>query len=109
MWSAGLLLLVLGLVGCMQAATAHRATISPAEGRRLFITSRCGHCHTMAAAQTRGGSGPDFDASERLNLSQIRSSLVEGANGMPSYAGRLTSRQLDAIATFIFRDRRRPR
>jgi len=107
--SVGLLLLVLALGGCGDSGGASRARASPAEGRRLFLASHCGRCHTMAAAGTDGTSGPDLDTSERLDLREIRASLVEGANGMPSYAGRLTARQLDAVAAFIEGARRAPR
>lgn len=72
------------------------------EGRRLFVRTGCGTCHALATVQARGASGPDFDTSERLDRAQLRESLTEGANGMPSYAGRLTARQMDAITEFLY-------
>jgi len=82
------------------AATATPSSI--AAGRRLFASEHCGDCHALAAVGARGGSGPDFDTSERLSQAQLRVALAEGANGMPSYAGRLAPRQLDALAAFLF-------
>ena len=100
--STGLALIAIAYAGCGGGTRATPRTAVPApDGGRLFVKSGCGHCHALASAGTRGGSGPDFDTSEKLDLRQIRTSLVEGSNGMPSYAGRLTSRQLDAIAAFI--------
>lgn len=81
-----------------------------AAGRILFVRERCGDCHALAAVGARGaGGGPDFDTSEQLTRAQLRAALVEGANGMPSYAGRLSPRQLDALAAFLFAATRRPR
>jgi mono/diheme cytochrome c family protein len=73
-----------------------------AAGRRLFLAERCGACHALATVGAHGGSGPDFDASERLTRAQLRAALAEGANGMPSYAGRLVPRQLDALVAFLY-------
>ena len=73
-----------------------------ADGRRIFVAAGCGSCHALRAAGTHGTNGPDFDTSERLDRAQLRSSLTEGANGMPSYAGRLTPRQMDAVTRFLY-------
>ena len=72
------------------------------QGRRLFVEQRCGSCHALAAVRARGGSGPDFDTSERLDRAQILASLSEGANGMPSYAGRLSIEQRRAVTGFLY-------
>ena len=73
-----------------------------AQGERVFVASGCGHCHTVASARTHGATGPNFDTSEQLTRAQIRSSLDEGANGMPSYRGRLSAAQADAVTEFVF-------
>lgn len=91
------------LAGCGGSARPRSASTAPvAEGRRLFLAQRCGDCHALATVGARGGSGPDFDTSERLTRAQLRAALLEGANGMPSYAGRLTPAQLDAVSAFLF-------
>ncbi len=87
------------LAGCGSTGRGHA---SAAEGRRIFVTARCGACHTFAAAGTRGQDGPDFDTSELLDRGQIRSQLDVGDGGMPSYSHRLTSRQEDAVTEFIY-------
>ena len=92
-------------IGCGSRASAPTPTLRPlrAEGRELFAREHCGDCHALAAVGARGrGGGPDFDTSERLSRAQLRAALLEGANGMPSYAGRLAPRQLDALAAFLF-------
>jgi len=71
-------------------------------GRALFLGTGCGSCHTLAGAGTHGRLGPDFDTSELLSASQLRASLTEGANGMPSFRGRLNDAQLSAVADFLY-------
>jgi cytochrome c6 len=95
-------LLMLALTGCGGGGSS---------ARRLFVTAGCGHCHALKDAHARGGIGPDFDASERLDRSQLLRAMVEGANGMPSYADRLTFEQRRALADYLLRVawRRRPR
>jgi len=48
------------------------------EGGRVFVSARCGACHTVASAHTHGQVGPDFDTSEQLNRDQIRTELDYG-------------------------------
>ena len=45
--------------------------------------------------------GPNFDTSERLSAGQIRNQLNLGIGGMPSFRGRLTGRQEEAVAAFL--------
>ena len=73
-----------------------------AAGRRLFIEQHCGSCHALAATRSPGGAGPNFDTSERLSRPQLQTSLVEGSNGMPSYAGQLSARSRDAVVEFLY-------
>ena len=72
----------------------------PEDGRAVFARS-CGGCHTLTAARTRGGTGPNFDSSERLSEAQIRRQLNVGVGGMPSFRGRLTARQQAAVSAFL--------
>jgi mono/diheme cytochrome c family protein len=78
-----------------------------ATGRALFVKERCGGCHALRAVGAKGGQGPSFDARrERLSRAQLRRALAEGANGMPSYARRLSPRQLDQLTAFLMTLRR---
>jgi mono/diheme cytochrome c family protein len=82
---------------------AHPKPLDVAAARRLYVHSGCGECHALADAHARGGSGPDFDTSERLNRAQIRQGLVEGANGMPSYAHELSPAQRALLTDYLLR------
>jgi mono/diheme cytochrome c family protein len=94
-------LIALALAGSACGATHARATAGAA--RHLFVKAGCGHCHALSDARTRGGAGPDFDTSERLNRAQLLQGMVEGANGMPSYAHRLTKTQRRMLAEYLLR------
>src|SRR4051812_25397377 len=98
MLRAAIAVAALALAGC-GGAPAPR----PADGRRLFIDTGCGGCHTLTDARTHGAIGPNFNTSERLNRPQLLQGMVEGANGMPSYAHRLSDRQREAIADYLLR------
>ena len=95
------------LAGCGAGHPSDRRLLQ--SGRAVFVSAHCGACHAVASVGAHGASGPDFDTSERLSRAQIRSALFEGANGMPSYRGRLTGAQADAVTEFVFQTLRHQR
>src|SRR5437588_7860545 len=99
---AGSLAAMVAVSGCGGGHGDRRESALYREGRQVFATAGCGHCHALAAAHARGGVGPDFDTSERLSRVQIRDQLDLGVAGMPSYRGRLTARQEDAVTEFLY-------
>jgi mono/diheme cytochrome c family protein len=102
-----LLLAAATLSGCLgQGADGGRRF---REGKRVFVTAGCGGCHAVASAHTHGRAGPDFDTSEPLSRAQIRRQLDRGEGGMPSFRGRLTPRQEDAVTEFVFQTLHRRR
>ena len=100
---------VLGLLpaGCGAGTTPaprprpRPAAPAPGSAGARFVADGCGVCHTLRAAGARGGSGPDFDTSEVLTRAQIRTGILEGANGMPSYRGRISERDLRRLTALI--------
>ena len=104
---------VLTVVACGASTPSRppgpRPAPSASEGRRLFVAQECGACHALAAAGTKGeAGGPNFDTSEKLDRAQLRRSLTLGSNGMPSYAGILSARQMDAVTEFLYVATHRP-
>ncbi|MCW3064821.1 MAG: cytochrome c [Solirubrobacterales bacterium] len=93
-----LALAVAALSGCGSSGTADLAS----EGRGVFVSAGCGSCHTTVAAPSHGTLGPNLDTSERLTRRQIRTQLDAGVGGMPSFQGRLTGHQQDAVAEFVY-------
>jgi mono/diheme cytochrome c family protein len=66
----------------------------------VFTSAGCGSCHTLAAAHATGDVGPNLDdlkPSEALVASQV----TNGGAAMPSFAGRLSKAQIEAVAKFV--------
>ena len=74
---------------------------APRSAAARFVADGCGACHALRAAGARGRTGPDFDTSEVLTRAQIRTGILEGANGMPSYRGRISDRELRRLTALI--------
>ena len=96
-----LLAAALGAAGCSSSDDSRQGL--RAQGRAIFRSAGCGHCHTLAAAGAHGHVGPDFDTSERLTRAQILQELNAGVGGMPSFRRRLSDRQEAALAEFLYR------
>src|SRR5918997_6380087 len=54
-------LLVVALAGCGTGGMANPDAVGSTGGQELF-TQKCGSCHALEAAGTRGNIGPDLDA-----------------------------------------------
>lgn len=111
-------LLGLGLAGAV-AAGAGAATpkpkkpaapkpLSPAAvraadlkaGGTLFMVNGCGACHTLAGARVDGAKAPDLDVLG-LPAAEIVRQLTKGSISMPSFKGRLTTKQIAQLAGYI--------
>jgi mono/diheme cytochrome c family protein len=71
-----------------------------AAGAAIF-KSKCGSCHALQAAGTRGGIGPDLDQlapSKAVIVRQVRA----GGSQMPSFAAALTLAQIDEVAAYVY-------
>jgi mono/diheme cytochrome c family protein len=73
---------------------------STTSGKQVFADAGCGNCHTLKAAGSTGTTGPNLDL-----LKPTRDGVVAqvkaGGGGMPSFAGELSSSQIDAVAAFV--------
>jgi mono/diheme cytochrome c family protein len=85
---------------CGGCGSSSSPPVDVAAGRQLFRSNGCGSCHTLADARTHGPIGPNFDTSERLDRRQILSGLLEGSNGMPSFAA-LSLRKRRLLADYL--------
>jgi mono/diheme cytochrome c family protein len=82
------------------SSDASRSSASASAGQAIFLSAGCGSCHTLAAANTSGQVGPDLDQlkpSEAAVVSQV----TNGGPGMPSFSGRLSTTQIQAVARFV--------
>jgi outer membrane protein assembly factor BamB len=69
------------------------------DGATLF-TQNCASCHTLAAAHATGSVGPNLDQAKPSKATVTRQ-VTDGGGGMPAFGGRLSSAQIDAIATYV--------
>jgi mono/diheme cytochrome c family protein len=71
------------------------------EGKQLFIQN-CKSCHTLAAVQAHGVTGPNLDKLAPLDKQRVLGALKRGGTGsgrMPP--GLLSGRDADAVATYV--------
>jgi len=100
-----------------QGALAQAGLASARTGEQIFTAAGCAGCHTLAKANANGTIGPSLDelaqaagAQEGTPEDYVRESLTDPdavtAEGfqsglMPSYEGRLTDQQLQAIVEYL--------
>jgi mono/diheme cytochrome c family protein len=95
---AAILLAALGVASC--AGDDAASTGDAVAGKHLFTAQGCGGCHTFAAAATRGTTGPDLDAA-RPSTSAVMRQLRQPTGFMPSFAGKLSEREVRDLAAFV--------
>jgi mono/diheme cytochrome c family protein len=101
-----------------QGALATAGLAQAKTGEQIFTAAGCAGCHTFAPAGSNGTIGPNLDdlrsaaanrepgksAEEyiRESLTNPEAFLVEGfGNAMPSYEGRLTDEQIQALVDYL--------
>jgi len=70
-----------------------------ADGKKVF-TSNCGGCHTLGDAGTNGQVGPNLDDLKPAKAVVVRQ-VNNGGGQMPSFKGKLSGAQIDAVATYV--------
>jgi|SRR4051794_30819565 len=71
------------------------------EGRTLFIES-CAACHTLAAVNARGVTGPNLDKIGTVTPARVQSAIKIGGTGqMRMPAGLLQGQNAKAVAEFV--------
>ena len=94
LWGAALLLCAGG------AQAADRAEL--ARGKELFTTSQpaCAACHTLPAPGAEGQVGPVLDEL-KPDAARVLRALKAGIGVMPSYAERMSEKDMQAVARFV--------
>jgi cbb3-type cytochrome c oxidase subunit III len=69
------------------------------EGKAIF-SSNCASCHTLAAAGASGTVGPNLDEA-KPDEALAKDRVTNGKGVMPSFKGKLTDAQIDAVAKFV--------
>jgi plastocyanin len=88
----GCALAAVGVAGC-DLTSGNQNTVN---GKTLFV-AKCGACHTLARAGTKGTTGPDLDAAfARARTDGIKESTIQGmVSAQIQYPARLP--QLDPV------------
>jgi mono/diheme cytochrome c family protein len=82
------------------------ATTTTAAGRgghadgKVVFTQNCASCHTLAAAHATGTVGPNLDQL-RPSYATVKRQVTNGGGGMPSFSGRLSAAQIDAVSKYV--------
>lgn len=93
---AAVALLVAGCGGQASTATGSK----PSDGKQIFSDAGCGGCHTLAAANSHGGTGPVL-TTIGLPASAVATQVKNGGGGMPSFGTQLTAQQIKAVSEFV--------
>lgn len=74
-------------------------------GRQVFTKTaepQCGVCHTLKDAGTTGEIGAKLEEI-KPDVDRVMAAVREGVGVMPSYAGKLTDAQIQAVAYYVSR------
>jgi mono/diheme cytochrome c family protein len=69
-------------------------------GSQVFADAGCAICHTLAAAGAAGYVGPNLDHL-KPSVAAVIKQVTTGGDGMPSFAARLSPRNIRAVAQFV--------
>lgn len=87
------------------AQAGQQGANASADDPKALFTSNCAGCHTFAAAGTKGTVGPNLDQIS-LTADGIAEQIRNGGGGMPPFEGQLTDEQIQALAEFVFENRK---
>jgi cbb3-type cytochrome c oxidase subunit III len=73
--------------------------VTGTNGQTIFKT-KCGSCHTLAAAGTSGTVGPNLDQL-KPPFARVQAQVIHGGGVMPAFKGVLTDPQITAVAKYV--------
>jgi cbb3-type cytochrome c oxidase subunit III len=80
-------------------ATAKPPSQLGTDGKAIF-SSECSSCHTLKAAGSSGTVGPNLDQLKPA-FARVQRQVTNGGAVMPSFKGKLTAQQIEAVAKFV--------
>jgi mono/diheme cytochrome c family protein len=72
----------------------------PRSGSAVFASAGCGGCHTLKAAGSSGTTGPNLDQL-KPSAATVSSIVASGAGIMPSFKGKLSPADIQAVAQYV--------
>src|SRR5881394_1163526 len=98
--SGVILVFALDASGC-GGGSKHKAGVSlNSPGAKVFASAGCAGCHTLQAANAKGQIGPNLDEL-KPDKETVAHQVRVGGNGMPSFGSRLSSHQIEEVASFV--------
>jgi mono/diheme cytochrome c family protein len=97
---AGVAILVLALAGCGGRGSSHQSAGGQPTGAEIFGSAGCAKCHTLAAAGSHGTVGPNLDQLQPA-YDRIVRQVQTGGGGMPSFRGKLSAKDIQAVALYV--------
>ncbi len=95
------LAIVLVSAGCGSGGGgSQNAALANSAGAKVFKTAGCVGCHTLEAANAKGQVGPNLDEL-KPDKETVAHQVRVGGNGMPSFGSRLSSHQIEEVASFV--------
>jgi mono/diheme cytochrome c family protein len=70
------------------------------DGAAIFKGAGCAGCHTLSAAGATGTVGPNLDQL-KPSMSAVATQVTNGGSVMPSFKGKLTPAQINAVAQYV--------
>jgi mono/diheme cytochrome c family protein len=74
---------------------------NPTAGKAVFLTAGCKTCHTLKAAGATGTVGPNLDQLKPAEA-RVKLQVENGGAIMPAFKGRLTPKQIQDVAAFVY-------
>ncbi|CAB4686708.1 MAG: c-type cytochrome [Actinobacteria bacterium] len=73
---------------------------SATNGKKVFVSTGCGACHTLKVAAGTGLVGPNLDKT-KSSYATVISRVTNGKGAMTSYKAILSKTQIQDVAAFI--------
>src|SRR5579871_1843396 len=73
----------------------------PVAGKAVFTSAGCTGCHTLKAANATGTIGPNLDQLKPAEAI-VKTQVIHGGGPMPAFAGKLTAKQIQDVAAFVY-------
>jgi cbb3-type cytochrome c oxidase subunit III len=78
---------------------AEAQQIASTDGKTIF-KAKCGSCHVLADAGTKGTQGPSLDLL-KPSFAVAKHQVEVGGGIMPAFKGTLTNKQIEAVARYV--------
>jgi mono/diheme cytochrome c family protein len=82
------------------ACRASGGKITATAGKDIFQQAGCVNCHTLKDAGATGRIGPNLDQ-VKPSKDLVVERVTNGRNAMPSFKGKLTDAQIQAVADYV--------